>query len=272
MGPPIPLGAPNSRLRAAGRALRWWIDEGSPTPDFTILSETEDWIALDKPAHLLVHPSLPTHRETLWDGLKCLLSYELVNGGQISIITRLDRETSGVVLVAKHSRAARQLGLTMQRGHFSKTYLAVVFGWPVEDAFTIDGPLRRAGEVEESAVWVRQRVHPDGRPSRTDFRVLQRWSHGGDGGLPLALMECTPRTGRMHQIRVHLSHAGHGIVGDKLYGRDSRHYLDFIEQGWTPSMERELILNRQALHAHRLSWEGGDCLSPLPRDMAGLIG
>ena len=72
-------------MRATGRALRWGIDEGSPTPDFTILSETEDWIALDKPAHLLVHPILPTHLETLWDGLKCLLSYELVNGGQISI-------------------------------------------------------------------------------------------------------------------------------------------------------------------------------------------
>lgn len=182
MGPPIPQGAPNSRLRATGRACAGGSTK-APNSDFTILSETEDWIALDEPPHLLVHPSLPTHRETLWDGLKCLLSYELVNGGQISIITRLDRETSGVVLVTKHSRAARQLGLTMQRGLFSKTYLAVVFGWPVEDDFTIDEPLRRAGEVEESA------VGPSAGASRwsaipNGFPGVQRWSHGGDGGLP----------------------------------------------------------------------------------------
>lgn len=224
---------------------------------------------MDKPPHLLVHPSLPHHDATLWHGLKCLLAYELVNGGQISIITRLDRETSGVVLVAKHARSARQLSLTMQRGQFAKTYLAVVFGWPEEDAFTVDAPLRRAGEVEESSVWVRQRVHADGRAARTDFRVLSRFRHAG--GEPLALVECVPHTGRMHQIRVHLSHAGHGIVGDKLYGRGPRHYLDFIEQGWTVEMERALLLNRHALHAHRLAWGDVACESPLAEDMRQLL-
>lgn len=224
---------------------------------------------MDKPPHLLVHPSLPKHDATLWHGLRNLLAYELVNGGQISIITRLDRETSGVVLIAKHARAARQLGLAMQRGQFSKTYLALVFGWPQDDAFDVDAPLLRAGEVEESAVWVRQRVHPEGRAARTDFRVLRRF-HAASGEA-LALVECLPHTGRMHQIRVHLSHAGHGIVGDKLYGRDPRHYLDFIDHGCTPEMKKALLLDRQALHARRLAWDGFVCESPLAGDMRALL-
>ena len=161
-------------------------------------------MVVDKPAHLLVHPSVPGNPSTLWDGLKEWLAFELANGGQVSIITRLDRETSGLVLVATTSGAARRFGLAMQAKAFTKTYLAIVWDWPSDDEFEIDAPLLRKGEIEESPVWVKQTVHPDGKVARTSFRVLKRFSRKTTNGERFALVECYPETGRMHQIRVHL--------------------------------------------------------------------
>ncbi len=106
--------------------------------DFHILGETADYLAVDKPAGLLVHPSKPGGPRTLWDGLRDLLGYELATGGQISIINRLDRETSGVVIVAKSAEAARTAGIAMQRREMKKRYLALVFGWPDWEEITVD--------------------------------------------------------------------------------------------------------------------------------------
>ncbi|MCB1078969.1 MAG: RNA pseudouridine synthase, partial [Verrucomicrobiae bacterium] len=204
------------------------------TPEFAVIAESEDYIVVDKPAHLMVHPNHPGNPPTLWDGLRLLLAYELANGGQLSIITRLDRETSGIVLVAKHHAAAREFGKAMERGEFDKVYLAIVWGWPEEDQFTINAPLIRRGEVEPSPVWVRQVAHPAGKPCRTDIRVLRRFEKSD--GDRFSLLECHPWTGRMHQIRAHLHHAGFPIVGDKLYGPDEACYLEFIETGWTDTL------------------------------------
>ena len=224
---------------------------------------------MDKPAHLMVHPSNPGNPPTLWDGLRLLLAYELANGGQISIITRLDRETSGVVLIAKHRGMARTMSKAMERGEFSKTYLAVVSGWPVEDEFVIDAPLVRKGEVESSPVWVRQIAHPSGKACFTEISVKRRFQRAIDGETrPFSLLECRPRTGRMHQIRAHLHHAGFPILGDKLYGPDERCYLEFIETGWSPALARRLLLDRQALHAHRLEWRDFVWVCPLSADLA----
>lgn len=234
---------------------------------FTVLDETEDYIVVDKPAPLKIHPSTPDGVPTLWDGLKSLLAYELANGGQISIINRLDRETSGVVLVAKHAKAARRFGLAMQRRQMKKTYAALVHGWPAWGTLEVTEPILRAGEVEESAIWVRQRVHPEGTPCETGFTVL---GQGTAESGPVALVEARPKTGRMHQIRVHLAHLGHPVVGDKIYNAGGQGYLDFIDHGWTPELERLLHFPRQLLHSRTLEVggaEGGADLrweAPLP--------
>lgn len=239
---------------------------------FTVLDETEDWIVVDKPAPLQIHPGTPDGTPTLWHGLKDLLAYEIANGGQVSIINRLDRETSGTVLVAKNQPTARRFGMAMQERQIHKTYLAIVHGWPTWATLDLDAPILRKGEVIDSPIWVKQLVHPDGAPSRTEFRVLQQVG----GERPLALVEARPITGRMHQIRVHLAHLGHPILGDKIYGPDERCYLDFIETGWTADLERRLGFSRQALHSSRLevatadfhgAWE-----APLPPEMRAWLG
>jgi 23S rRNA pseudouridine1911/1915/1917 synthase len=248
-----------------------------PAYDFTILDETEDWLVVNKPAPLQIHPSKPSDAGlTLWDGLCALLGYELANGGQISILNRLDRETSGVVLVAKNGPTARRFGKAMMRRQIHKTYLAIVRGWPEWESTTLDAPILRQGEVMPSEIWVKQMVHEKGAPCVTDFRVLKKWTgklQPQVGRQPSAdtieaskdrrravdphsarfsLIEARPRTGRMHQIRVHLHHLGLPMVGDKIYGGDETCYLEFIETGWTATLASKLLLPRQALHSCRL--------------------
>jgi 23S rRNA pseudouridine1911/1915/1917 synthase len=218
--------------------------------DFTIVDETDGWLVVNKPAPLQIHPSKPSDAGlTLWDGVRELLRFELANGGQVSIVNRLDRETSGVVLIAKTSETARLFGKAMMRRQMHKTYLALVHGWPEWERFELEAPILRQGEVRDSRVWVKQCVHENGVPCSTHFKVLRRWK---SNGAPFSLMEAKPLTGRMHQIRVHLSHLGLPIVGDKLYGRDESCYLEFIQTGWTEALEARLILPRQALHSHVL--------------------
>ena len=233
-----------------------------------IIYEDHRFLVIDKPANLLVHPTGPGRPETLWDELKRLLAFEIVNGAQISFINRLDRETSGLTLVAKTSDSARRLGLMMAKHRIRKTYTAIASGWPTEEKFELDQPLLRQGSVRPSKVWLKQSVHPDGSPARTGFRVLTRFTNKNG---PFALIEAEPTTGRTHQIRVHIAHAGHPIVGDKLYGPDENCYLEFIETDWTPSLEARLLLPRQALHSSGLSfeYEGTEFRfqAPLPADM-----
>ncbi len=237
--------------------------------EFGILGETPDLLAVDKPAGLLVHPTKPDGPRTLWDGLKDLLGYEIATGGQVSLINRLDRETSGIVLVAKSSAAARLAGLAMQRGEVHKEYLALVMGWPEWSDLLVDAPIARRGDVMESEVWLERVVHPAGAPSRTRFRVEERCEH--PGGRKLSLIRAWPETGRTHQIRVHLAHAGFPVAGDKIYARGSTHYLDFIARGWTPALEEALWFSRHALHCTRMGLNGDAWESALPGDMSGWL-
>lgn len=242
--------------------------------DFEVLAESEDWLVLNKPAPLQIHPSKPSDSGlTMWDGVRELLRYELVNGGQISIINRLDRETSGLVLIAKTAKCARKFGKAMARRQIQKRYLALVHGWPEWEERTCEGPILRAGDVEESEVWVRQKVHPQGVPCLSHFKVRQRSERKGQR---LAWIECEPKTGRMHQLRVHLAHEGFPIVGDKLYGVMPRAYLDFIEHDWTEAMQRELRLPRQALHSFSMSVESEEDVpfhweAPLTKDLQDFL-
>jgi 23S rRNA pseudouridine1911/1915/1917 synthase len=249
------------------------------SPYFTIIEETDDYIVVDKPPHSLTHPSKPGQPYSLWDGLKDLLAYELACGAQLSIINRLDRETSGLVLVAKKLETARLLHEVMAERTAAKEYLAVVIGWPEADAFMVDQPLRKRNEVEMSNVDLQQMCHPEGAASLTEFRVEQRFTRPSTAlGERFALVRALPHTGRMHQIRVHLAHAGYPIVGDKLYIQpDGNLYREHIETGWTPQLEAQLLLSRHALHSARLEvpWaDGGRRVweAPLPRDLEQFLG
>lgn len=227
-----------------------------------IIDESADYVVVDKPPFMPVHPTRPGETGTLWDALRGLLAYEIANGGQVSIINRLDRETSGLTLVAKHRDSARYFSMRMMQRSFAKEYLAIVRGWPADD-WEVDAPLLRQGLVQPSPVWVKQCAHPDGAPARTAFRVERRFVR--EGG-QFALVRALPETGRMHQIRAHLAQSGFPIVGDKLY-LDERCYLEFIETGWTPALAARLLYPRQALHSCRLAVEGWDWRSEMPSEL-----
>jgi 23S rRNA pseudouridine1911/1915/1917 synthase len=251
--------------------------ESPPSLDFKIIDETDDYAVIDKPPFLLIHPTKPDGTRTLWQELRGLFALEIAAGGQVSIVNRLDRETSGLVLVAKKASVARRFGVLMQRRQLKKEYRAIVWGWPEWESTVVDAPLDRQGKHQHSAIWLKQMIHPSGAPARTEFKIERRFTHGAPGGRALpadkfSLVRAIPHTGRTHQIRLHLASIGHPIVGDKIYGPDENLYLRFIETGWTPELERQLLLQRQALHSAELAIEGeNEWTSPLPPDLAGFI-
>ncbi len=241
--------------------------------DLQIIAETADLLLIDKPPFLLVHPTKPNGPITLWDRLKELLAYERTTGGQISLINRLDRETSGLVLVAKNHQAARTCSMAMERGAISKEYLALVSGWIEKKEQTVNAPLLRLGEVAPSNVWLKRGIHPNGAVAITHVHVEKKLIHPQRG--PLTLVRCFPQTGRTHQIRVHLASLGHPVIGDKLYGPSRECYLEFIETGWTTALADKLWLPRQALHSTSLEllynqthyrWN-----APLAADLAAIV-
>jgi len=253
---------------------------------FGIVDETDDYLVVDKPPFLLTHPTKPGQQPTLWNELRKLLAFEIANSGQVSIINRLDRETSGLVLVAKTSSTARRFGLLMQQGKLHKEYLAIVWGWPKWNKKSVDAPLDRQGKHRQSTIWLKQAIHPAGVRAQTEFQIERRFVRNSDQGAPLvrlnqfsrgsasptekfSLIRAVPRTGRTHQIRVHLSSLGHPIVGDKIYGPDEQLYLEFIEKGWTKELEHKLALPRHALHSAKLAIAGErEWTSVLPLDLA----
>ena len=244
---------------------------GSAIHHFNIIDETDEYVVVDKPPFLLIHPTKPNEARNLWKELRELLAFEIASGGQVSIVNRLDRETSGLVLVAKTAAAARRFGLLMQKQRLRKEYLAIVWGWPEWESKIVDAALDRQGKHQHSAIWLKQMIHPAGARAQTEFHVERRFtkcqrSHKAD---KFTLIRAIPRTGRTHQIRVHLSSVGHAIVGDKIYGPDEQLYLQFIETGWTPELEQRLLLPRHALHSAKVSIEGElEWNSPLPIDLA----
>ena len=241
--------------------------------NFEVIDESADWLVVNKPAPLIVHPANLKPEPTLLGGVENLLAYEIANGACPAIVNRLDRDTSGLVLVAKHTAAARELGMIFERREVGKEYQAIVIGWPDRDDWECADPIIRAGELAPSDIWVRQVVHPAGKACLTRFEVVQRFERP-EGRF--ALVRCFPETGRMHQIRVHLAHSGYPIVGDKIYAGSGAEYLEWMADGWTPALEQRLFLPRHALHACRLTlpWRAAtvfDWVSPLPGDLAGFL-
>jgi 23S rRNA pseudouridine1911/1915/1917 synthase len=197
-----------------------------------------------------------------------LLAFEIANGGQVSIVNRLDRETSGVVLVAKTSVAARRFGLLMQEQQIAKEYTAIVWGWPEWNERAVDAPLDRQGKHGPSAIWLKQAIIAGGAPAITRFQVIDRLTRKTSAGEHFSVVRAIPETGRTHQIRVHLASLGHPIVGDKIYGPDEQLYLEFIQTGWTPALQERLLLPRQALHCSAMQVKNEqEWRSSLPADL-----
>jgi 23S rRNA pseudouridine1911/1915/1917 synthase len=234
-----------------------------PVPrHFTVLAEDETFLAIDKPAGLPMHTTAKYWRNTLTALLR-----ERYPTEALQICHRLDRETSGVLLVARGPEASSLLKRAFARRRVSKSYLALVHGHPDPPEGAIDRPLK----LLDTPTHLMMGVAADGLPSVTRYRVRARYpSH--------ALLEAEPQTGRQHQIRVHLASVGHPVVGDKLYRASERQFMAFCDGGLTPDLLAAFDgLPRHALHAHRLTFphpRTGDPItveSPLPPDLVAYI-
>lgn len=249
-----------------------YVPRREPEPAVTTvvprLHEDPFLLAVNKPPNLPVHPSGRHFRNTLL----CILLEErgeTLDEPGIRIVHRLDRETSGVVLFGKTRVAAAFLARQFERHRVEKEYLLLVHGIPAEDRFTVDASL---GQAPASRVRKAVGVVPrgEGRTARTDFTVIAR-------GPEHALLLAQPRTGRLHQIRVHARHAGFPVVGDKLYGLDEKLFLKLAAgEAFSAFDHARLLLDRQCLHAWRLRLEHPGTrepfqfAAPLPADMEGL--
>jgi 23S rRNA pseudouridine1911/1915/1917 synthase len=236
-------------------------DVGAADP-VPILFEDPHLLAVDKPSGLLVHGTASSRGPDLLSRLTA------AGGPPLHLVHRLDRETSGVLVLGKTVPAARALSELFAARGARKTYMAVVFGAVRDGAGEIDLPLGRA---RSSAVHIKQGVDREGGyPARTRYRVLVRL----DG---FTVLELIPLTGRRHQLRVHLQALGHPVVGDKLYGARESHHLRYLAGGFDDGMRRELLAERQLLHARRLEIPhpvGGrklDLVSPIPKEIRAFI-
>ncbi len=209
----------------------------APAPEVDVLYQDADLIFVNKPPGMAVHPSAGHPHSTLVDALVARFPdlatvVELDGTWRAGIVHRLDKDTSGVMVVARNGFARAALSAQFKQRSVEKTYLALALGHPGRERMTIDQPIGRH-QTERKRMSVRSR---SGREAVSEVRVIQR-SHldVGDGArIAVSLLAVRPRTGRTHQIRVHLSAAGHPCLGDPLYGRQDR---------------AQLPIRRQALHA-----------------------
>jgi 23S rRNA pseudouridine1911/1915/1917 synthase len=197
----------------------------------------------DKPSGVLVHPQTKATPYSLIDELK--FQY----GRDANIAHRIDQETSGLVLCATNKESEREIKMMFQERDMKKKYLAMVHG-EFTESLVVEAPLLR--KQDESAV-VRMivSVHESGKPSKTSFAPLEYFPD-----LDMTLVECSPHTGRQHQIRVHLFHVKHPIVGDPIYGQTKEDFIKHLDRVLTPQMRIDKSgATRLLLHANELEFE-----------------
>lgn len=242
----------------------------APRPEtipLAILFEDRDLIVLDKPAGLVVHPAPGNQAGTLVNAVLAHAGEELSGiGGEArpGIVHRLDKDTSGVMVVAKTERAHTALSAAFANRDLDREYLALVWGLPAATSGEVEATIGR---------------HPTDRKrmavvTRGGKTALTRWRLDSGFGAAAALLRCRLATGRTHQIRVHLAHAGHPLVGDPVYLRRTPSAARLLPE---PLRDALLAFPRQALHAASLGFRHpvtGQALSfqaPMPSDMAALV-
>jgi len=202
----------------------------------------EEFAVYDKPSGLLVHPQNRHTPYSLNDEIKHRFGHEA------NITHRIDQETSGLVLAARNKISERVLKMLFEERQITKKYIAMVKGH-LKEPFDIEEPLLRR-EDASSIIRMIVRVHPEGKPSRTFIKPLIYFPD-----TDTTLIEASPYTGRQHQIRVHLFHVKHPIVGDPIYGQDEKDAVRFLDREM--SSEERFVntgASRLLLHAHSLEF------------------
>lgn len=274
------------RKVAAGERFRVAVpppEPATPEPEaipLDILYEDDDLIVVNKPAGLVVHPGAGNWSGTLVNALlyHCADSLSGIGGTRRpGIVHRLDRDTSGVMVVAKSDRAHRGLAEAFaahgRSGGLERAYQALVWGVPARMTGLIDAPLGRAtSDRTQRAVVPPGRA--DARRAVTRYTVLKRYGRDSAEESLAALVECRLETGRTHQIRVHMAHIGHPLIGDPVYGRAFRTKVNRLPE---PLRSKVESFTRQALHAgllgfhHPVTGQNMRFEAPPPADMAELM-
>lgn len=251
-----------------GEAFRVRIPAPEPveaTPEdlpISVVFEDEHLLVVDKAAGMVVHPAPGHAGGTLVNALLHHVPDLSGIGGALrpGIVHRLDKDTSGLMVVAKGDEAHRSLSAALQRREVRRRYLAAAWGHLPDEELTVDAPIGRDPRQRQ-----RMGVVEGGRSAVTHFRVRERWP-GAE------LLDVALETGRTHQIRVHLAHLGHPVVGDDLYGAGWERGIGGPNRVWARSLSK--LVPRQFLHArelaftHPISGEAMRFESPLPADLA----
>lgn len=271
---------PSFKLRAGQR-----IEVQLPPPPFdgpqpediplSILHEDDAFVAIDKPAGMVVHPAKGNWKGTLASALAHHFQNLSDVGGPTrpGIVHRLDRDTSGVILVAKTNAVHLSLSSQFEHREVQKEYFALVIGRVELDRDVVRLPIGpHPYQRDKMAI---RREHPQSRDAETFYEVVERFG-------TISALRIRPKTGRTHQIRVHLDHVGAPVLCDRLYAghaqvtRGELFKRQALQQPPQPGDE-EVVLGRQALHAHEISFEHPTTgkpitiKSPIPDDIAGVL-